>query len=60
MPYSNKQTVGDNTGKKPGMFDMKKLYKWRSWKDKNGMTVEDAMEKYIGHVEMLLGKFKQQ
>lgn len=51
-------TAGDNTSKKPGMFDLKAQYKWKSWNAKKGMTQEEAREKYVAHVDTLLGKYK--
>jgi diazepam-binding inhibitor (GABA receptor modulating acyl-CoA-binding protein) len=47
-------TEGDNETKKPGMFDMKGQFKWQSWKDKEGTSVQDACQGYIDLVKELL------
>lgn len=51
-------TVGDNNTSKPGMFDMKGSFKWKAWKDKAGMTTEEASEAYVALVDELLSKYK--
>ena len=51
-------TVGDNRTSKPGMFDMKGQFKWKAWKDKIGMSQDDAANAYVALVEELLGKYK--
>ncbi len=51
-------TAGDNKTSKPGMFDMKGQFKWKAWKDKSGISQEDAAEKYVALVDELLGKYK--
>jgi diazepam-binding inhibitor (GABA receptor modulating acyl-CoA-binding protein) len=51
-------TVGDNRASKPGMFDMKGQFKWKAWKDKSGMSQEDAADAYVELVDRLLGKYK--
>ena len=50
-------TEGDNTTKKPGMFDMKGQFKWQAWKDLEGTSVQDACQKYVDLVDELLGKY---
>ena len=54
----NQATVGDNRTSKPGMFDMKGQFKWKAWKDKSGMSQDDAANAYVALVEELLGKYK--
>ncbi|MCF8461258.1 MAG: acyl-CoA-binding protein [Flavobacteriales bacterium] len=49
-------TVGDNKTSKPGMFDMKGQFKWKAWKDKSGISQEDAAEAYVALVDELIGK----
>ena len=49
-------TVGDNRTSKPGMFDMKGQFKWKAWKDKSGISQEDAAEAYVALVDELIGK----
>ncbi len=53
-------TIGDNDTKKPGMFDMKGQFKWKSWKEKAGMSNDEAMQAYIDLVDTLLGKYKHE
>ena len=50
-------TEGDNNTKKPGMFDMKGQFKWKQWKEKEGMDAEAAMQAYVDLVDGLLGKY---
>ncbi|MEZ5008294.1 MAG: acyl-CoA-binding protein [Chitinophagales bacterium] len=50
-------TEGDNDTKKPGMFDMKGQFKWKKWKEKEGMSSEEAMESYVALVNGLLSKY---
>lgn len=50
-------TVGDNKTSKPGMFDMKGQFKWKAWKDKSGMSQDDAADAYVALVDDLLGKY---
>ena len=51
-------TLGDNKTSKPGMFDMKGQFKWKAWKDKSGITQDDATDAYVALVDELLGKYK--
>ena len=51
-------TEGDNSTKKPGMFDMKGQYKWQVWKDLEGTSVHDACQKYVDLVEELHNKYQ--
>lgn len=46
---------GDNDTKKPGMFDIKEQYKWKTWKELAGTSSDGAMQKYIDLVDKLLG-----
>lgn len=50
-------TDGDNNTSKPGMFDMKGQFKWKAWKDKSGMSKDDAMQSYINLVDKMLAKY---
>lgn len=50
-------TEGDNTTKKPGMFDMKGQFKWKQWKAKEGMSGDAAMEAYVSLVDTLSAKY---
>ena len=51
-------TEGDNTTSNPGMFDIKGQFKWNAWKDKAGMSKEDAKQKYVDLVNGLLETHK--
>lgn len=51
-------TDGDNNTSKPGMFDVKGKFKWDAWKNKAGMTSEEAMQAYIQLVDDLLERLK--
>lgn len=47
-------TVGDYTqGKKPGMLDVVGKFKYEAWKQREGMSQEEAMQKYVTLVEKL-------
>lgn len=47
-------TDGDNNTKKPGMFDIKEQYKWKTWTDLKGTSADSARQKYIELVNKLL------
>jgi diazepam-binding inhibitor (GABA receptor modulator, acyl-CoA-binding protein) len=46
-------TDGDVNGPKPGLFDIVGQAKYNAWKDKSGLSKEQAMQKYIDQVESL-------
>lgn len=46
-------SVGDVTGKRPGITKFKDRAKYDAWKSKKGMASEDAMQAYIDVVERL-------
>jgi acyl-CoA-binding protein len=48
-------TEGDVSGKRPGMTNFKGRAKYDAWKEKKGMSGDDAKEAYISLVERLLG-----
>jgi len=50
-------TMGDITGKRPGGFDFKGRAKWDAWKQRAGLSREEAMRKYVDLVERLEGEF---
>jgi diazepam-binding inhibitor (GABA receptor modulating acyl-CoA-binding protein) len=52
--YFKQATEGDNHTSKPGMFDIKGQFKWNAWKDKSGLSTEDAQKKYVDLVNSLL------
>ncbi len=56
--FFKQATDGDNTTSKPGMFDIKGQFKWNAWKDKAGLSKEEAMQKYIDLVSGLLNTHK--
>lgn len=49
-------SAGDVTGEKPGFFDFVGLAKYEAWERLQGMTDEDARQKYIDLVKSLGGK----
>ncbi|MEN9447171.1 MAG: hypothetical protein RJA25_461 [Bacteroidota bacterium] len=51
-------TEGDNNTSKPGMFDIKGQYKWKTWKEKAGLSNDQAKQKYIDLVSELLQAYK--
>ncbi|HPA35889.1 MAG TPA: acyl-CoA-binding protein [Chitinophagales bacterium] len=52
--FFKQATEGDNNTSKPGMFDLKGQFKWKTWADKKGMTSVEAMQKYVDLVQELL------
>jgi acyl-CoA-binding protein len=46
-------TVGDVTGSRPGMLDLKERAKFDAWTGKKGMKKDEAMEKYVALVDRL-------
>ena len=46
-------TKGDVEGKRPGMMNMVGRAKWDAWKERKGMSSEDAMQKYVDLVQSL-------
>ncbi|KAL9656835.1 hypothetical protein ABK040_004370 [Willaertia magna] len=53
-------TVGDCNTSQPSMFNMKERAKWDAWKEKEGMSKEDAMEQYVQLVDELVNKLGTQ
>ena len=49
-------SVGDVTGKRPGMIDFKGRAKYDAWAERKGMNGETAMEQYISFVDELMAK----
>ncbi len=56
--FFKQATDGDNTTSKPGMFDIKGQFKWNAWKDKAGLSKDEAKQKYIDLVTGLLATHK--
>ena len=50
-------TMGDVTGKRPGGFDFKGRAKWDTWKQRAGLSREEATRQYVDLVERLEGEF---
>jgi len=50
-------TVGDVNTEQPSMFSMKERAKWDAWKEKEGMSKEDAMEQYVALANELATKY---
>jgi acyl-CoA-binding protein len=46
-------TEGDVSGSKPGMFDLVGQAKYNAWKDKKGLSSDEAMQQYIDKVNSL-------
>ncbi len=46
-------TEGDVSGKRPGMLDMVNRAKWDAWNKLQGVSSEDAMQRYIDSIESL-------
>jgi acyl-CoA-binding protein len=49
-------TVGDVSGSRPGMLDLKGRAKFDAWSKKKGTGKEDAMTKYITLVDRLAAR----
>jgi acyl-CoA-binding protein len=47
-------TLGDVTGKRPGMLDMKARAKFDAWEGKRGILKDKAMEAYVLLVDRLV------
>ena len=50
-------TAGDATGKRPGAFDFKGRAKWDAWKQREGLSREEAMRQYVELVDRLEGEY---
>ena len=48
--------VGNATGDRPGGFDFKGRAKWDAWKQRDGLSREEAMRQYVDLVERLEGE----
>ena len=46
-------TVGDVSGKKPGMFDMVGRAKYEAWSKVSGLTTDEAKQRYIDYAREL-------
>jgi acyl-CoA-binding protein len=49
-------SVGDVTGKRPGMLDFKGQAKYDAWAKKKGLGREAAMTEYVALVDKLSGR----
>ncbi len=47
-------SIGDASGKRPGMLDMVKRAKFDAWKKMSGKSQDDAKQSYVDLVEKLL------
>jgi acyl-CoA-binding protein len=47
--------MGDVSGKRPGMLDIKGRAKYDAWANRKGMSQDDAMTAYISLVDSLTG-----
>ncbi len=48
-------TVGDASGKRPGMLDLKGRAKFDAWDGRKGTSKDQAMEAYVALVDRLAG-----
>merc|ERR1712080_379049 len=48
--------VGDINTERPGMLDFTGKAKWDSWKSKEGMSQDEAKEKYIAYAKEMVEK----
>jgi acyl-CoA-binding protein len=46
-------SVGDATGSRPGMFDVKGRAKWDAWNEKKGTSKEAAADQYVALAKRL-------
>lgn len=46
-------TVGDVSGKRPGLLDVRGRAKWDAWASRKGMAAEDARDEYVALVGRL-------
>jgi acyl-CoA-binding protein len=47
-------TLGDATGKRPGVFDVKARAKFDAWESRHGTSRDAAMEAYVALVDRLV------
>jgi diazepam-binding inhibitor (GABA receptor modulating acyl-CoA-binding protein) len=47
--------MGDVSGKKPGMLDLKGRAKYGAWTTRKGLSQDDAMTAYVALVDSLSG-----
>jgi len=52
-------TVGDNTGKRPGMMDFVGKAKYDAWKELEGVASDEAKNRYIALVDSLIAADKK-
>jgi len=50
-------SVGDVSGKRPGMMDFKGRAKYDAWNGKKGMSSGDAKDEYVALVDRLFAKY---
>lgn len=55
--FYKQATAGDATGKRPGALDFKGRAKWDAWKQREGLSREEAMRWYVDLVEGLVRDF---
>ena len=48
-------SMGDASGKRPGMLDLKGRAKYDAWAERKGMSKDAAMQAYVSLVDRLLG-----
>jgi len=55
--YFKQATVGDATGERPGMLDVKGRAKFDAWLARKGLAREAAMSAYVALVSKLVTKY---
>ncbi len=53
--FYKQATIGDVTGSRPGMLDLKGRAKFDAWTKKKSTSKDDAMTKYAALVDRLAG-----
>jgi acyl-CoA-binding protein len=48
-------TVGDISGSRPGMLDLKGRAKFDAWADRKGLSRDEARRAYVDHARKLGG-----
>ena len=51
--FYKQATVGDATGDRPGLLDVKGRAKFDAWAKRKGLEKEEAMKKYVALAEKL-------
>lgn len=52
-------TIGDCNTTKPGIFQMQSRAKWSAWNELKGMTIEEAIQKYVQKLSECFPNWKE-